>query len=296
MKDFEPGACQSIQEHLDSYLGGEIPAPMKDAISLHLDECPRCAEQFQTRLRVRGLLKGAVLRGAVPPHLEARIRALISGSRKERRSLWVWVPAFAVAAALLIAFLAGWVGLRQPSDPRLMTAAARQHYVDSLFESVVAIIRVGLGNHLHCTYFAQVREGAAPAEEMVEQMGPEYSALIPLVQEKVPAEYVIATAHRCTYHGRRFVHMVLRGEGKLLSLVITRREPGESFAESNLPVMQTVGGVPIYQSGAERFEIAGFESAEHLAFVVSDLNQRDNLAWAASLASPVHRFLTDDEG
>lgn len=50
-------------------------------------------------------------------------------------------------------------------------------------------------------------------------------------------------------------------------------------------------GIPVYQSAAERFEVAGFETDQYLAFVVSDMRGGRNLQIAGSLAPPVHHFL-----
>jgi Putative zinc-finger len=293
---FESGACENIRQQLDSYLGGEISAEANETVSAHLSQCQGCANELETRRKLQVLLKGAVDRETVPPYLESKIRATLAGSRPERRWFWVWMPAYGVAAALTIAFFTGWIHLARPSDPRQLSAAAREQYIETLFGHVTAVVRVGLGNHLHCTYFSKVREGAAPLEEMVTQMGPEYAPLIPVVEEKITDDYVIATAHRCSYHGRQFVHMVLRSDDKLLSLIITKRQPGESFRDADLPAGQSAAGFPIYQAAAERFEIAGFEAGDHLAFVISDMPQQDVMAWANRLAPPVHSFLTADQG
>jgi hypothetical protein len=50
-------------------------------------------------------------------------------------------------------------------------------------------------------------------------------------------------------------------------------------------------GVSIYQSAADRYQVAGFEAGDYLAYVISDLKSRANLQIATSLAPPVHEFL-----
>ena len=49
--------------------------------------------------------------------------------------------------------------------------------------------------------------------------------------------------------------------------------------------------VPVYEVAAKRFEVAGFESQGYLSFIVSDLDRKNNLQIAESLAPLVAGFL-----
>jgi hypothetical protein len=49
--------------------------------------------------------------------------------------------------------------------------------------------------------------------------------------------------------------------------------------------------VPVYQSAATRYQVAGFEAGDFLAYVVSDLKSKANLHIAANLAPAVREFL-----
>jgi len=55
-------------------------------------------------------------------------------------------------------------------------------------------------------------------------------------------------------------------------------------------------GVPIYQAAAGRYEVAGFEAGDFLAYVVSDLKSDDNLQVATNLAPVVRDFLVKPIG
>jgi hypothetical protein len=54
--------------------------------------------------------------------------------------------------------------------------------------------------------------------------------------------------------------------------------------------------VPIYQAGVKPSEVAGFESQRYLAFIVSDLNQGNNLQIAENLAPVVIDLLDSLNG
>jgi hypothetical protein len=81
----------------------------------------------------------------------------------------------------------------------------------------------------------------------------------------------------------------MRKGGDVISVVITKKDPGETL--DVLSPAATASGVPVYQSTAERYEVAGFESENYLAFVVSTLDGARNLHLATSLAPAVSRLL-----
>ena len=76
----------------------------------------------------------------------------------------------------------------------------------------------------------------------------------------------------------------MAGGGKLLSLILTRKQPGEALS----------GG--IYQEGVDRYQVVGFESHDYLAYVVSDLDAQQNLQLAANLAPAVREYLAAHQG
>jgi hypothetical protein len=47
----------------------------------------------------------------------------------------------------------------------------------------------------------------------------------------------------------------------------------------------------VYQAAAQRYEVAGFETADYLAFVISDQGGSHNLQIASALVPGLHEFL-----
>ena len=90
--------------------------------------------------------------------------------------------------------------------------------------------------------------------------------------------------------------MALRRDDELLSVVITRRESGESFEHDQFVPVLSAAGVPVYAAGADRFELAGFETDDYLAFVVSNLPREGNLQIAEALAPGLRTFLQNVKG
>ncbi len=128
-------------------------------------------------------------------------------------------------------------------------------------------------------------------ERMTRELGPEFAALVSVVKQNVPGDYRVAVAHRCSIKGRQFVHMILRDQERVLSLTLTRKN-GEAFSAENIAGLLEAAGVRLRSAWLSEYEAAGFETRDHLVFIVSDLVKEENLQMAASLAPAVRDFLT----
>ncbi len=65
---------------------------------------------------------------------------------------------------------------------------------------------------------------------------------------------------------------------------------------NGLRAAMNVSDVPLYKSRIQNMEVAGFETRDYLAFVVSDLREKENSQIASSLAPAVRDFLSKLEG
>jgi hypothetical protein len=99
---------------LDRLVDGELDASERRSLLIALDETPdgwrRCAVAFLEAQAWRGDLRGTLTRSPTTTRPA-------EGAAFGRRSLWRrWRPASAIAAALLLAFAAGWL-LRPEHEP-----------------------------------------------------------------------------------------------------------------------------------------------------------------------------------
>ncbi len=241
-------------------------------------------EKEETRLREQ--LQRAVRSEEVPPYLQARITAHIH-SKESRKS--IWRPQFAALAAALMV-VAGGVVAYQLGHLRL-TAASQASYIASVSNRVASIMRVGLGDHIHCAYFRKFPKNPPTTEQFVEKLGPDYAGLLPIVRKEVPPQYRLEIAHRCTWGGRKFVHLVLRNDDQLLSVVLAKKQPGESFETEGLPAALSQAGIPFYQAGVQNFQIATFESRDHLVYFISDLPKDQNMQQMLAMAPAIKEYL-----
>jgi hypothetical protein len=191
----------------------------------------------------------------------------------------------AIAATLAVCF-GSWVAY-QLGALRL-TTASQESYMAAISGEVASIIRVGLGDHLHC---ALLRQRGRRSEGGVDKLPVEFRELIPIVHQRVPADLPLVLAHECRYHGRNFVHLTFQNGRSLLSLVIAKKQDGESLDSANLPPALPQSGIPMYTAGARSFQVAAFESRGFLVYTISDLSQMDNLSVLAALAPSLQNLL-----
>lgn len=237
--------------------------------------------------RLRDQLQRAVRSEAVPPHLDTKVRASLRAAERHRLALTRWALAASVIVVSLSGLLAYQFGYFR------LTQGSQEAYIDSVANRVASVMRVGLRDHIHCAVFRKYPDNPPALETLIPKLGPQYRPLIEIVRKHVPPEFRLMIAHECRHRGRRFVHLALKSDSRLISLVLTRKAPGESFATGQhlLPVLSH-DGVPVYCAGARNFEIAGLETPSHLAYVVSDLPVKTNMDLMLALSSEVKAFLS----
>jgi len=293
--NFNEAVCKRIRTQLDHYLSNELLVETNHEVMKHLEACAACSQELEARMRARNLLRRAVQSETAPLRLRQRIEGQIR-ARESSFSLVRFSPRWALAAAAAVAVILGGVmAVRWRTNRLYDDARAQAAYIRAVGARLPRIETVGLADHLHCAVFRRFPK-EYPAEAVaVQQLGPRFVQLVSMVKERMPGEYRVVMAHRCSYAERHYVHFVLKSDSNLLSLVITEKQPGESFNRIE-PSSGSQVSVPVYEAGAKRFEVAGFESQGYLAFIVSDLDRKNNLQIAENLAPLVAGFLNSING
>lgn len=297
---FRGDACEKTRRYMDAYISNELLVETTQDVLQHLDSCPECASELDARTRLRARLKSAVQSQAMPPELPARVRERI---RRHQSSAWFasgwfasgwfareWRRYAMAAAAVLVICAAGWFRLSHTPFPRLDDRAAQASYIQKISATAGQVFRPGIADHIHCAIFRRYPRNPPTIQELETSLGDTYQGLLPLVAPVVPEGYRVVLGHQCSFNGRHFVHLTMRNGSDVISLVITRKNEGESFHALS-PSISTAGG-PVYQTASGPYQVAGFESAHYLAFVVSNLKAKTNLQIAAALAPSVRQLLS----
>lgn len=237
--------------------------------------------------KLRQQLQRAVRSTEVPPYLESRIRAQIRSSepRQTFQFRYSWMAAAAALALTVFGGIAYQLGHLR------LTASLQESYIASVSNHVASIMRVGLRDHLHCAYFRKYPKDAPKLESLERKLSEPYRGMIPIVRKHVPADFQIMVTHQCSFHGRDFVHVALKRGSQLLSVVLAVKEDGESFKTEELIPALVDAGIAFYQAGAQRFQIAAFESDRHLIYIVSDLSPAENMRTMTAMGPELKDFL-----
>ena len=282
--------CATILLQMDSFIDGNLEVEAATAMASHLEHCAGCEQELSARRSLRARMRSAVQGIDIPPYLEARIRAHVKADRKSWALFW---KLGAVAAGVLVI---AFTTMAYNHGHMRWTRASQESYISSLSGQVASIIRVGLGDHVHCAVFRKYPKNPPTMPEFVKKMGPQYRGIIPIVREHVPSDFQLVLAHLCTYHKRQFVHMVLRNDSALLSVMITRKSNTDTFHTDEIVPQLSEAGIPIYQGSVHRFHVAAFQSEDHLVYVISDMPAPMNIQLMQAMAPALKTYLAKLEG
>ncbi|MEK6406818.1 MAG: hypothetical protein AABN34_07640 [Acidobacteriota bacterium] len=93
---------------------------------------------------------------------------------------------------------------------------------------------------------------------------------------------MVLVGHRCHYQKREFVHLIIRNQNDVVSLVITRKNC-EAFPAGGAAAIPQASGVPIHETSWHKIQVAGMETRDYLAFVISSKTLEGNEQVASSL-------------
>jgi plasmid stability protein len=286
---FGESACERTRKYLDSYISDELLVETNHEVLRHLERCPGCSAEAETRQQLRARLKSAVKRQPVPVELPALVRERIRAEATRKPSNWAWMRWPMAAAATVALCTVLYVEYRPERLPPIGDRPAQNAYIQKISATIATVLKVGLGDHLHCSVFRKKSASVPTAAEMEKELGPEYKGLLPAMRAAAPEGYTVIMAHHCSYLKRNFVHLTLERDGKLMSLVIARKQEGESFTNLS-PANEH--GTPIFQSSAGHYQVAAFDAGDFHAYVISDMKSKANLQVAMAAAPAIREVLT----
>lgn len=289
---FKEGACARFRKLLDEYLSNELTTKLKEEAFSHLERCPRCAEELEIRRRVKATLKRAVNHDDAAPDM-LRESVLIQLNASPRRSgQGAWRLAVAAAVALIFGGVVVTRLLTAQRDLKTSPQVEGRTIVvdDAISAKNDEAFNLGLGDHVHCALHRDYSSGPRSFEQMSKDLGPDYSDLLTLVKDRSPQNFTMMIGHNCEYKGRNFVHLVLKNENTVLSVILTKRN-GAGFDGTASASAQQNAGVPLFRARLQDQAVVGFQTRDYLAYIISSLPLEDHFQLAVGLAPSVHNFL-----
>lgn len=280
---FPSRECVRVRGQLDAYLSNELLVETTNEILRHLEGCEACLRELESRIRVREALRRAAAKRLPPEDFREAVHQRLR--KAQPGIIWqvptTWAAAVAALALVVIGGALGQQWLRLQRGKQM----------------VASVLALGVADHLQCAIKGHnYPEVANPPDQLRQKLGPEYAALLEIVEAKLSG-FQVLEAHICTVPGspRKYVHFIARGRGTILSVILTKRE-GESLPAQRLLVTKDSSGSDLYNAKLEGTSVAGFETNDYFGFVVSDLGQNEILHLAAAIAPPLRGALDRSAG
>lgn len=270
--------CHDVRQLADAYLAGELLVETQHEIVRHLEGCPACRADLESRQALRSQLRRAFLAApdlAPAPAQLADWRerlALEAGARRRFRPWWRRPGWVAAAAALVMATTAGVLWGRDAA-------------------SLAALARTAWGDHRNCAVAFHLAEPPIPLREAA-RFDPVFARF-----EGVPADWTASPAgditvverHSCVFAGRRFAHVVMSYHGQLVSLFVTDDSTAGVGAMVRSLSMPTAA---VRIVSTERDTSAMFRVGSRVAIVLGTLTEADLRQVAGVLVDPVAAALS----
>jgi anti-sigma factor RsiW len=315
--------CSEFDDIADTYLDGELPVETNHEALRHLEGCDICRRELDARREVRVRLRSAFygdasfsLRPAFEERLRADLHSKALGQAQVQPALFGRIGGWpvAIAASLLLALGIGLFTLQQrrsqqltpadvavnggharpakdgkaegsPSSPQHQTSPGVSHVGFELSEAAA-------GDHRDCAIKFNLAEDPIDLEEAGRKYDPAFTNLESVVKtrsEDLKGQFEFIESHACVFKGQRFAHVVLKHQGRVVSLLVAESEQNKTTAQAATPdnMQRQVNAC----SRSAQYQISCFKTARRAVFVVSDLSEAENLAVAHAFAPSIQEHI-----
>ena len=313
--------CRDFREVADSYLSDELLVETNHDVIAHLETCADCRRELAARRELRTILRTSFAKAEelqIPHEFASRLHSELRAAATSRAMLLnilprTWMIAAGVMVALTFGAIAVWqrqrvqmnseiADNRQPQNnaavkPPDVKARPAEVAVDT--SAILArLSELAAGDHRDCAIGHRLPDRPIPLEEAARKYDRAYLDLTKAVMSHrgdFDGAIELVMAHACVFRSHWFGHIVVKHRGRLVSLLVTRLEDSTGIATAKEKLPKYSAAQVIACSTAEGFQISCFRTAQHGVFVVSDLEEGENLALARRLAPSLYEHITHAE-
>jgi anti-sigma factor RsiW len=263
--------CSDFREIADSYLSDELLIETNHDVIRHLDSCGECRSELAARRQLRYELRTKFNQTPelrVPDSFSDSLRIQLRQQALQRPG--VVIPRIAyvgIAATLLIAVGLGFLAVERWRAGQRESAAWA-----SLTNSATADHRECALEHKLRATIISLSEAGRVYDRAYANLGDQTS-----LQAVLPAGAQLIDAHSCAFEGRRFAHVVIKYHDQIASIVVGRSNP-------NNKAPKAMPGDIAAPFNFDSYQVASFQTTSHAVFVVSSLNETDNMTIARSVS------------
>ncbi len=289
--------CRDFREIADSYLSDELMVETNHGILRHLEDCPNCRRELVARRRLR-----RTLRTAIEKSPESRVNPVFAGKlrrelrekalkEKSARSFFGTRLIFTSACAVLIFGVVLGVVWRQGDVPTTVTVNQDSSAAPNLpapadappiFQAAFIKARQdAVDDHKYCALQYKLKERPISLEESARLYDTPDKDLDATVMKTLRAGFGetvrLIKAHSCVINGRRFAHVIVEYQNRIVSVLLTTHEKELPANAGEAKDCQIVEGL----------RVSCFETVAYSVFVISDLPETENTLLARLLQTPL---------
>ena len=236
----------------------------------HLDGCPSCWTEVDTRNRLRSVLRTAFTRapelqptGEFADRLRNRLRHT---AVKTHRPWTISTPWLALAAALV-----------------LTVGATAAILVNRSSASAATLEADAIGDHRYCALKYRLVRWPVPLEEAAQRFDSAYRVLLNAPPDDIPTPdgpAHVLERHSCEYGAHRFGHVIMQYRGRVVSLLMTANDNATAAEPGG--VIPRVIGHPI-----GGLSVVSVNGTGHAVMLVSDLEKNELTQLARMVSIPL---------
>ena len=263
--------CSDFREIADSYLSDELLIETNHDVIRHLESCAQCRAELAARCDLRHELQTKFNQSAelrVPDGFAESLRTSLKEQAIHRPGIVIPRLAYVgIAAALLIAIGFGLLTVQRWRVSRRESAAW------------ASLTNSATGDHRECALEHKLKSTIMTLTEAGRVYDRAYASVADQtsLQASLPPGAQLLDAHSCAFAGRRFAHLVVKYHDQVASIVIARND-----ATAKAPTPRPGDFAAAFTS--DSYQVAAFQTANHVIFVVSSLNDTDNVTIARSVS------------
>jgi len=265
-----------MREMLDPYLDNELLVETNRSVLDHLSFCPDCAAESERRIELRSRLKEALtVEDATESETFSRRRVQMALNREKvpRISAKTKIRWAALAASLILALALGLAYWRIGNISKQATSSEVNTPPSPTSVLISTVDRDAVENHKVCA-LSYPPNWTFDQQRVVRELTPRFAPLIQTIDGK-SASYQLIEGHICSYHQKKYAHLIFRSHGHTFSVFIEPDDP-RGKQQSSRPL-------EIAQTGYTAYQVASVDTGIHRIFLVSDLPSAENLAFANQL-------------
>ena len=263
--------CSDFREIADSYLSDELLIETNHDVNRHLESCADCRADLAARRELRHQLQTKFNQSAelrVPDGFAESLRTSLREQALDRSGIVIPRIAYVgIAAALLIAIGFGVLTVQRWRVSQRESAAW------------ASLTNSATGDHRECALEHKLKATVITLSEAGRVYDRVYANVADQtsLQASLPPGAQLLDAHSCVFAGRRFAHLVVKYHDEVASIVIARNDPNAKAPAARPGDLGAAFTIDSYQ-------VAAFQTASHAVFVISSLNEADNMTIARSVS------------